>query len=237
MFVRRLGARRGVIAGGVAVALLAGGATFAWSSTREAEKPTCSLDVPARVVVNQPYLTPPVRRGADCAAAGVVEARWDAYTADGTLVHQLIFRWDYPDRWNVFDSDKRGPWTWRPTGATTDLETDRPLVPQNTPVSDLRLGSTAYLTSRRDGRRITLSAHIGRYDVKTAATESWSGARGELQLREPGNTVWTTFKHVTADSRGEATEAFDLAARFDYRLVVPDTADTWGSTSSKVEDY
>ncbi|ONI76492.1 hypothetical protein BWI15_04060 [Kribbella sp. ALI-6-A] len=199
MFVRRLGSRRGLVAGGVAVAVLAGGATFASSSPHEPRKPTCSLDVPARVVINMPYLTPPVRRGADCAAAGVVEARWDAHAPDGALVHQLTFH--------------------------------------NAPVSDLRLGSTAYLTARRDGRRITLTAHFGRYDLATAATGSWPGARGELQLRKPGNAVWTTFKHVTADSRGEATETFTLAARYDYRLVIPDTAGTWGSTSPKAAAY
>jgi hypothetical protein len=230
VFIRRLGSRRTLVAG-VVVAVLVGAATVAWSSTHEQTEATCSVDVPARVVVNQPYLTPPVRRRADCAAAGVVEARWDAYTPDGTLVNQLIFRWDFPDEWHVFASGKRGPWTWRPAGAKTDLETDRPLVPQNAPITDLRLGSIAYLTAHRDGRRITLTASFGRYSTATAATESWPGAHGELQLRKPGGAAWTTFKYVRADSRGEATEAFDLAARYDYRLLIPDTADTWGSAS------
>ncbi|WP_344167317.1 hypothetical protein [Kribbella lupini] len=129
-------------------------------------------------------------------------------------------------------SSTRSTWTWRPAGAKTDLETDRPLVRQNAPTTDLRLGSSAYLISRRDGRRITLSSSIHRFNPATYATEPWPGARGELQLRKPGTAAWTTFKHVTADSRGEATESFDLAARYDYRLLIPDTADTWGSTSS-----
>ncbi|GAB2576455.1 hypothetical protein [Kribbella endophytica] len=231
MFFRRL---RTVIAVSVAVAVLAGGATVAWSSAHELEKATCSLDVPARVSIDRPYLTPPVRRGADCAAAGVQEASWTAYTPTGAVGSRLYFNWDFPAEWSVFAPTERGTWIWRPAGAETDLQTDRPLVPQNTPVTDLRLGSTAGLTGHRDDRRITLTGTIRRFNPATYTAEPWPNALGELQLREPGDRIWSTFKQVTTNSRGEATEAFDLAARYDFRLVVPDTADTWGSASPTI---
>jgi hypothetical protein len=42
--------------------------------------------------------------GADCASAGVIDARWEAKRADGVVTKKAYFNFDYPASWAVFDT-------------------------------------------------------------------------------------------------------------------------------------
>jgi hypothetical protein len=194
---------------------------------QQSAAPTCTLNVPAKYAISSPYYEVPVTRGADCAAAGVIDAQWDAKRADGALMYQLMFRWDYPETWNVFDNDSLAPWTWYPAGATTgditlatnskSAATPTPessssnqaatTVPQNTPTTDIRMASGGrlyWVPADPDPYTHTYAFYVdaSRYAITPADFINYGGAKGSLQKRAEGASGWTVLASFTLDSAG-----------------------------------
>jgi hypothetical protein len=216
--------------------LLLGGALVAVTVAHRPTvvSPTCSLEVPSRVAVTEPALTPLHRLRPDCKAASVIEAAWTVELSDGTVIEKSYFNFDYPAEWYVFDRGTRGVRYWRPAGARKADDPPAGSVAQNSPITDVRLGSAAELIARRAGKRVTLDLTATHYDPATHQFQPWPGATGRLELRTPGTEVWYPFREVTMDASGRSSEIVVFSAKRDYRMKLVDTADTWGSDSPVV---
>src|SRR5215207_9564404 len=100
-----------------AAGLVAGGAVAAAPAASAAG--TCSMYVPSRFSIGQPFREITVPEGPNCAAAGVVDAYWLAYRAGST---DPVNGADYVDKARsttvvLVDAMPIGRWTWQPDGA------------------------------------------------------------------------------------------------------------------------
>jgi hypothetical protein len=219
----------------VAVLLLGGILVAVTVATRPAAaSPTCSLEVPSRVAITEPSLTPRHTLAPDCEAAGVIGAVWRSELSDGTLMDRSYFNFGHPATWDVFERAAIGVRYWRPEGARKANDPPPGTVPQNSPVTDVRLGSAAGLVARRTGKQVTLDLTVTRYEPATHQFEPWAGAKGQLELRTPGTEVWYPFREVTTDGSGRSSEIVEFSAKRDYRVKIVDTANTWGNDSRVV---
>jgi hypothetical protein len=223
-----------VLVPAVVPVLIAGLATVSIVNRPIAVAPGCTLEVSSRVAIIEPSITPPHHLGPDYAAAAVVEAAWRSELADGTAMNESYFYLDHPSTWYVFDRSLTGVQYWHPAGARRAGDPQSGSVPQNSPFTDVRLGSRSVLVARRTGKLVTLDLLVSRYDPATHEFEPWPGATGYLELRAPGTDVWYPFRAVTVDASGMSAEVVRLSAKRDYRLRVLDSADTWGTESRAV---
>jgi hypothetical protein len=192
--------------------------------------------------------------GADCAAAGVIEARWDAKRADGALMHQYVSRWNKPDvRWNVFDTESLAPRTWQPVGATTGTDaavaTSQPsasqtadestgqsigaatTVPQNAPTTDIRMGSDLYRVSvpLTEVCKEDWKLQAKRYAVTPHGLINWGAAAGNIQKLPQGATGWSVVTSFTTDTNGQFYYKIPYpSVPTKYRAVIYDTQYIFG---------
>lgn len=120
---------------------------------------SCSLQAPTRVVISTPYRAITLRLGADCAAAGVDFASWEAYHPTKGFMTMTLFDKTTTDTWDLYDWEQLGRWTWRPGGA---YDPEFNAVWQNQPYSDIKVGSWAGVTPVRSGSKVTLNVSAAR---------------------------------------------------------------------------
>lgn len=193
---------------------------------------TCSLYVPSKFSISQPYRAINVVEGPNCASAGVVDAAWLAYHPTQGVVNGAIF--ENSARTEVvelYDTMPLGRWTWRPEGAYTAADAE---VPQYTYNTDVRLASYARVTAARSGSRVTIRTTAMRYWVSGERFIGWNGARGIIQYRTPGTTTWRSLKEVFSNTAGVYSYSYTSAAARDYRVVTRATGVIWESTSPAV---
>jgi hypothetical protein len=218
----------------------------------------CTMTVPAKISINTPYLTPAVALAGDCASAGVIEAKWQAKRADGTLMNELYFNRTRPSYWDLFDAASLGTWTWHPAGARgtgvlakkntsnstaspSGAETAEAEVPQNTPVTDIRLWGGATLVSwtfssgpptAPCGLNITFNASAIRYAAAWNGNVANAGAAGSIQWRPSGSSTWTNVASITTGSNGAGSVTRTFPGKGDYRVWINDAQYVWASSSS-----
>lgn len=246
------------------ISVLAGGA-LALNLTADSSKTTpaaaaagsCTITVPAKISITGNQDTPAVSLGSDCAAAGVIDARWDARTADGTLRHQFVSRFNKPALpWNLFDTDGMGVWTWQPAGATTGGDVTvatrgssatpggktasaATSVPQNTPTTDIRFASWAFWHPTNLTKPCVLNLPVGglKHDINgdPASSLQWApyaGARGSFQQLLRGSTTWTSISGATLPSSGDLEINIPWPkVTTHYRFVLYDAPTIWGDIS------
>ncbi|MGL5850735.1 MAG: hypothetical protein ACRCZD_08135 [Phycicoccus sp.] len=213
-----------------AAAVLAAAAPSAAASSAG----TCSLYVPSRVSIGQPYRAITVRLGPNCAAAGVVEAAWTAYHPTQGLQAILYYDGTSTEVWDLYEFDAIGRWQWRPEGA---YDADLTEVSQYGPYStDVRLASYGRVTATRSGSRVTVRTTAARYWSDGGRFIGWAGARGQIQWRTPGTTTWRGLKEVYSSPTGTYSYTYSTSQSREYRVVLYDnTVKTiWGSTSPTV---
>jgi hypothetical protein len=218
----------GLVAAGLVVSGLAVSAPTATAAG------TCSLYVPSRVSMGQPYRGITVRLGPNCAAAGVVWADWDGYHPTQGLEEILLFDHTSSETWNLYDWQPIGRWQWRPDGAWDSNYTD---VYQYGPYyTDIRLASYGRVTATRYGSKINVRTSAARYWQGGSKFIGWSGARGQIQWRTPGTTTWHGLKEVYSSSSGTYSYTYTTSAVRDYRVVLYNATNNtiWGSTSPVV---
>jgi hypothetical protein len=220
--------------------------------------PTCSLKIPTKVAIYQAYQAIALNRGDDCKAAGVFDALWDGKRPDGVLKYQAILAFDEPDFWLVFHTDSLSVYTWHPSGARAysdvTLATDgrtaatppirttggqspqatTTTVPQNTPTTDVRLGSSVGIlaSGRSDGTGVTITARAHRWAITPAAPIVYAGASGSIQYRPNGGSTWTVLTSFTLNSNGEYPYTYKPTQLRDYRVVVYDAQYIFGGISA-----
>jgi hypothetical protein len=218
---------------------------------------SCTLNVPSRVAISSPYMQPTFSLGADCAAAGVIYARWEAKRADGVVMKKAYFNFSYPTAWSVFDTTSLAPWTWQPAGATTagdvtaaKVDGKTPVapseseganqvaaaVPQNTPATDIRMESRIagyFVPADPDPyHRAWLFAidNATRYAITPHNFILYGGARGSLQQRAQGAAGWAVIANLTTDSSGKwAINLPGPTVRTEYRFVLYDAQYIFGA--------
>lgn len=247
-----------------AVSLLIGGGVVINSQTgdnasAQPQKVTaamCSISVPSRVEVDRPSFVMPISKGADCQAAGVTEARWDAKQADGSLMEQAVFRFTQPYEWVLLDFQWLGAWTWHPAGAKApgdpalarkDAGTPVPgasdpravqeiTIPQNTPKTDIRSKSIAYISPSRPANSmlVTINTTVTRYAQTTDGFIGWGGAKGQIQWKRDFETTWKPLKDVTADANGKYSWSYTATGEpgsLKYRVYYPSVQYIFGGYS------
>jgi hypothetical protein len=193
----------------------------------------CSLYVPSRIAVAQHYRAIGVRLGSNCVAAGVSWANWDGYHPTQGLEEILIFDGSTTEYWDLYDWDAPlGRWTWRPEGAYKSNFED---VYQYGPYyTDVRLASYGRATATRSGSKVNVRSVAMRYWTAESRFIGWAGARGQLQYRVPGTTIWRGLKEVYSYSNGAYSYTYTTNQVRDYRVVLYDYSTIWGSTSPVV---
>jgi hypothetical protein len=190
---------------------------------------TCSLYVPSKLTISQPYRAITVTLGPNCAAAGVNDAFWTAYhPSQGPQGAAAFFDGDQSEIVDLYDYASVGVWNWRPGGAYGSMG-ER--VYQYSPYTDVRLGSYTRVAATRTGTKVTLRTSAARYWPGGEKFIGWADARGQIQYRTPGSTTWRGLKEIYSNGIGAYSYTYTTTAARDYRVVLRSTATIWGSTS------
>ncbi|MFI5728720.1 hypothetical protein ACIA49_01290 [Kribbella sp. NPDC051587] len=196
--------------------------------------------------------------GPDCAAAGVVEAKWEAKDAAGNVMNKAFFNRNEPTRWPLFGGVTLGVWSWQPTGARGAVDPalaktgQTPSaasgdgaaqiaaeVPQNTPTTTVRVMSAATFLSVSQTQPcvLPLKAYGTRYNPASDPTKSdgmakYEGGRGSFQKLERGSTTWVSISGATLPASGQLQINIPWPKiTTHYRFVLYDTTTAWGSIS------
>lgn len=220
--------RMSTLAGTAALATLA---TVAFSpSAQAATIGSCRLVVPAQVRIVGPYQhVKPTVTGTCTSYASSLSASWDGYASTG-FEDFLWFDQKVSDDWDIYDWHPFGTVTWRPSGASEDVNYDE--FTQNTPTTTVRLGSWTSLKAVRSGSRVTLTSTGTRYATTVQKRIPWQ-TTATLQYRPVGTTTWKTLKKATA-TKGALTYSYTSKAARDYRVSYAGGTTIWSSTSSTV---
>lgn len=243
----------------VGVLLTAGILTADVSSSDAAGKraaaASCTLNVPTRVAISSPYVNPTFTLGADCAAAGVIDARWEAKRADGVVMKKAFFNFDYPASWAVFDSTNLAPWTWHPAGArtrgdatlaaegeqtpsTVRSEQIQATVPQNAPITDIRMMSKIEALPTDDAdcaAGVNSDVYAQRYAIAPHGLINYGGRTGSVQQLNTSTGGWFVVQNFTTDStghwRGNVKWPSPVGTTISARVVIYDGQYIFGSIS------
>ena len=210
---------------------------WSFSTGTTSTAPTCSLVMPARVVIDARSSIEDFRIAPNCAVNGADHASWDlvhAATGGGWTLRFESADFEYPD-WTITwpDTAPMGRWSLVPQGAA---QADGNPLRQNSAAVDVKFASrtAASLTSR--------SATALRW---TVTTTQWSGSahrfvpRARLRVGlyhlAPRSTTWTWVSAVTTSTAGTATVTLAAPKAGSYRFGVLETSTVWPSTSAAVQ--
>ena len=140
-----------------------------------------------------------------------------------------MFEGTSTDTWDYYTFDPMGRMTWRPGGAYDSYSNT---LSQNSPVSEVRLGSWAGLTATRSGSAVTLNVRAVRYWVSGDKNIPFTSAAGTIQYRGLGTTTWKSLKYVSTNSSGAYAYKYTSSAARDYRVVLNGTSSIWNATSA-----
>jgi len=209
-----------VVAGGLAAAPDAHAASIG----------TCTLVVPSRVSISHEYRAIPLSIKGGCAARSGSFASWDLYHPTHGLEDVAYFDGKTKDTWDLYSFHDLGAQRWRPEGAFTgDFVYD---FSQNSPVTTIKIASSASIRSSRSGSRVTLTAHSARYAISLDRVINYRGVAGTLQYRSIGSKTWHGLKSVKTNSLGSAKFTYTSRSSRYYRVVFKETGSVWGATSS-----
>lgn len=190
------------------------------------------MKAPKRVAVSSPYQAVKLTLGADCAAAGVVDAYWYARHATAGPVTPASFEdGAKSDLADVYDFDPLGRWMWQGSGAFD--RNGRP-VAQKTAYTDVKVASWSRVKAVRAGAKVTLSVSAARYAHTLDRFVPWVSAAGQLQHKPPGGRKWIPLKSVRTDAAGRYTYSYTTTAVRDYRVYFPATSVIWEVASPTV---
>ena len=188
---------------------------------------SCSMNIPSIVRISTPHQAVTARLSSDCAAAGAIDASWDVYHPTQGSGEVLWFLNTSTEIWNVYDGEiTPAVYTWRPSGA---FDSDEKLIDQNTPRTDVRVGSSAAIYTARTGSYVTIKTSSGRYAYSLSQWVRWGGTRGTIQYYRSAG--WTNLKYAYQDASGYYTYRFYAPQSRSYRVIFPSAPTIWGSVS------
>lgn len=190
----------------------------------------CSIVVPSKVTIDQPYRALTARLANDCFAAGTAYASWDFIHPSQGFQHIAIFDGTITDAWDVYDWKPTGVYTVRPSHARDANYDD---VFQNTTTTTVKLGARLTATAKRANGKLTLSTTAKVYSPNANTWVGRSKAKVSLMRKAPGSNSWTWVKSATATSTGKVSLTVVPKAG-QYRLQVGETPSVWAVASSPV---
>ncbi|MDE9367309.1 hypothetical protein PZ938_16940 [Luteipulveratus sp. YIM 133132] len=199
---------------------------------------SCSLVVPSTARVVNDWQSIPVRVTGGCAISDTPIAAW--YVGSYDAPSDFIFFGDFSDSgevygsrtstWDVFDNTQLGRRTWQDDFAFTGDQTAQ--YTQNNPVTTVKVGSWAALSTTRSGSKVTINTRVSRYSTAYHKPIAWAGATGTIQFRAAGTSTWKGLKYATANSAGTYSYSYINSAKGDYRVVYNTTPYIWDATSA-----
>lgn len=176
-----------------------------------------------------PYqLVQPTVTGGCAYYASDLSAAWSGYTSQG----QEDYVWFYNssrETWDIYDSRTLGTVTWRPAGA--DESRTYNSFTQNSPTTDIRVGSWSSLYASRYGTQVNVWGNASRYSTYWQKPIAWQ-TTATIQYRNVGSTTWNTLKTVSIN--GSYKYTYYTSAQRDYRVVFAGTQYIWSNTSTTV---
>ena len=239
----------------LAAGVLSADASPSDAAGQRAAASSCTLNVPARVAISAPYQSPSVTLGADCAAAGVIDASWVSKRADGVVTNKLFFNFNYPESWSVYDNASLAPVTWQPAGARSTTnpaiagQNETPAtgapnapenqpadvtVPQNSPTTDIRMASKVQALEH-DGECGHGLVWAQRYAIAPHGLINYGGVSGSWQQLNTSSGGWFVLKSFTTGSDGTWTGPVSspspVGTQVSLRIVIYDAQYIFGSIS------
>ena len=189
----------------------------------------CSIVVPSKVTIDQPYRGVPIRLASNCAAAGAEYASWYFMHRSQGRQNVAIFDGTTTDTWDLYDLDPTGVYTVRPVMA---YDTNYDDVYQNTPTTTVKLGARLTATATRANGKLTLSTTAKVYSPWTETWAPRAGAKVSLMRKAPGSANWTWVKSATATGTGRVSLSV-VPNTGHYRLQIGETASVWPVASAQ----
>ena len=204
----------------------------------------CQLRVPARITVQHPRTVLQAQVTGGCRSTDGFGA-WQMSKDDGDPDRVTDVYYDEPSdgaraSLDLYASSLEwGRNTLHPQGAggtcSEATDYDDCALPQNTPVTDVRLASRSALSVRRNDRcdrSVTLRGTSAVYSP-TADRFVRRTARGQFQWRARGR-AWRGLRTVTTSRTGTATTRVVAPRGRRYRFVTAATGSWWTSRSPTV---
>jgi hypothetical protein len=180
------------------------------------------------VVIGQPFQEIQLYASGVC-SLGDAWSAWDLiHPSQGEQDTAFFDNGTNHQSWDLYDSHTIGLHTWRPYAAYDSNSNE---LSQNTLQSDIRLGTAAWITSKRTSGVVTLTGTSLLYSTGSEVYFKRS-AKGVFQFKERGTSTWKALKAVTTNSAGVATMAYRYSKTRDYRFVLYTTPISWDHASA-----
>ncbi|AKU17596.1 hypothetical protein [Luteipulveratus mongoliensis] len=189
---------------------------------------SCSLIAPATARVVQPFLPVAARVTGGCAINDQPVAGW-SIGPEGNESDFIFFDGARSTSWDLWDDTPLGTRTWRDDFAYTNDGTAQ--YTQNNPVTTVKVGSWAGVSTSRSGSKVTINTRIVRYSTSYQQPIAWAGATGVIQFKASGTSTWKSIKNVSTTSAGTYAYSYTNSGTGDYRVLYNEAAYIWGATS------
>jgi hypothetical protein len=185
---------------------------------------SCSIIVPAKVVISSGSTVITAHLGADCAASGMTDASWAVEPSH--FGDQFLFTPGRASSSYSFISATEGVGVLlaNATGASTSGQTND--LSQNRPTYVVKYATWAYVGSSRAGAVLHISGLIHQWSSHDMSAPS--GRKVWLQRYHGG---WQNMTSQLTNSAGRVSFGFVQRAVVQYRLVLTETATAWGASS------
>lgn len=230
MLLKSLLAATGLIASGLLVTQPAQAAT---PSSTQGTTATCSLAMPAKLVMRRQINSYIVSLGADC-PTNVYTASWVGARTGNS--NKATVQFEYASRRAQFTLyswiSPVGTMTWTGNAKGGTDYNGAKVATLKTAVSVTKYASSATLTGGHQGTKTALIAAVGYYNPKTNAFTRWPSKKVLLQYQEVGSTVWKGLAYATTNATGQASYTYYPGKVRRYRVAVPTNATIWDFTSA-----
>lgn len=218
----------------LATAALAVGVAVGPTSPAQAEPVgSCSIAMPATLVITNPLSDFVIPLQADCnandtAAAGwmMVNSRtgedWYDFLYEGTAPLQLT--WDD-------DVDGFGTFAMQPYGAVDLYDNE---LTQNEVTVVVKAASKASLSVTRNRSSVTVTAGASYYNARLNRQIPWAYANVQIQAAATLSGPWTTMATVTTGTNGLGSKAIYAPSARYWRVLTPTTPSVFNRYSVPV---
>ena len=222
-------------------ALLAGvglTATIAVAPASAVEGGSCSVAMPATVVINSPITELTVPLAEDCVASEAHYAEWTVvnprtgdsdflgyygpmFGTPGTPLQPIVTDYERTDWISWYDdSASFGTFTVVPDGAQ-DIHGNA--LTQNEMTIVAKAASKATRKTTRNRSTVVVTAGASYYNARQNKQIPWAGAQVQIQSSNAVDGRWTTVATVTTGADGLASKAIYAPSARYWRVLTPNT--------------
>ncbi|MET3961038.1 hypothetical protein ABIE44_000972 [Marmoricola sp. OAE513] len=186
--------------------------------------PTCSLVLPSQIRMKARSKLVKATLSPRCTSLQTIYASWLARDRRGFFAERFTFDHTARDYWRIYDDERTGLYTVRPTGAK-DVDNDD--VPQNIARTTMKMDAKVSLTASRAGKTVTLRTKLTRYSPVANRYQPWAHRKVVLSYRTCASCPWKRLKTRTTDGAGKNVYRVRATGSRKYRATVSGTATVW----------